>query len=208
MFSVFQSRPIHSTSLLYANLNNIANSIRGYIHVGEIATSVAIDVELLNQVTHLTHMQEFTLIDINHYINRQLMRARTPNEFNLLIHNKVIHCFFLPNREQTGTHNYENWIYRLEGQGEAHEPPQTLPKSEYHPAPQSDISSSSYFTSLPNQQEHNVDYELNALRREVITLFQALQDQIDKMDEQMDYLFQEIYSLRRVMGPTASYRGT
>lgn len=123
MFSVFQSHPIHYATFLLANLNTIANSTRGYIHVGGIITSIAIVVGLQNQVTHLTLMQEFTLIDINHYLNGKLMRFRILNEFKLLIHNEVIHNFFLSNCEQTSIHNRESWIYRLEGQGEAPKPP-------------------------------------------------------------------------------------
>lgn len=135
------------------------------------------------------------------------MRVRRPNEFELLIHNEVIHYFFLSNREHTSTHNRENWLYILEGKGEEPEPPQTPPESEYHPTPTSDISFSSSFVGLPIQQGNNVDYELNTLKGEVTTLCHTLQDQTDIMVEQMDHLFQDIYSLCRAMVPAARHHG-
>lgn len=55
------------------------------------------------------------------------MRVGRPNELELLIHNEVIH-------------DRDNWLYQLEGQAEAPEPPQTPPKPKYHPAPSLDIS--------------------------------------------------------------------
>lgn len=68
------------------------------------------------------------------------MRVGRPNELELLIHNEVIHYFYLPNLEQTSIHDRDNWLYQLEAQAEAPEPPQTPPEPEYHPAPSLDIS--------------------------------------------------------------------
>lgn len=68
-------------------------------------------------------------------------------------------------------------------------------------------SSSSSSAAPLSPHGHNVDYELNTLRREVTSLCQALQDQIERMTEQMNHLFQEIYSLRKAMGLTAIHHG-
>ncbi|KAI5387732.1 hypothetical protein KIW84_073723 [Lathyrus oleraceus] len=83
-------------------------------------------------------------------------------------------------------------------QGESPTPPETHPGLEYHPSPPSDVSSSS--SSVGSLDRRNVDYELNTLRREVIALCRAIQDQIDKAAEQIDHLFQEVQSLRRALG--------
>lgn len=71
MFIIFQFCPIYFAALLLAKLNTKASSARGYIHVGGIITSIAIAIGLLNQVTYLTNMQGFIMIDINHYLNSQ-----------------------------------------------------------------------------------------------------------------------------------------
>lgn len=108
MFTVFQSRPIHSATFLLSSLNTIANSTREYIHVGEIVTSIALAIGLCDQVIHLTPLRELTLIDVNQWLNKKLVRVKRPNEFELLIHNEVIHYFYLPNREKTSIHNRDN----------------------------------------------------------------------------------------------------
>lgn len=44
MFNVFQSCLIHYATFLLASLNTIANSTRGYIHVGGIVTTIALNI--------------------------------------------------------------------------------------------------------------------------------------------------------------------
>lgn len=83
LFRVFQSRPIHSATFLLASMNIIANSTRGYIHVGGIVTFIALTIGLPNKVTHLTPLREFTLVDINHCLNRKFIRVKRPNEFGI-----------------------------------------------------------------------------------------------------------------------------
>ncbi|KAI5424344.1 hypothetical protein KIW84_030507 [Lathyrus oleraceus] len=77
----------------------------------------------------------------------------------------------------------------MEDQGETPTPYITRPSSEYHLAPLSDVSTSSSSAASPNRR--NVDYELNTLKREVIALSHVIQDQNDRVAEQMDHLFQE-----------------
>lgn len=192
MFNVFQSCPFHSVAFLLTDLDTTTKSTRGDIFFIGIVISIALDLGLRNQVAHLVPLGGHTLLDIDHFLNQQLARVRRPNEFHLLINNKVVHYFVLPNPEQTNVHNRDNRLYQLEGQGEAPTPPQTPPKPEYHKTPLSDISSSSFSAGPPSPHGHNVDYELNALQREVTTLRQALQDQTDRMEEQLDHLYQEL----------------
>lgn len=146
-----------------------------------------------------------TLLDINHCLNRKLTRVRRPNAFQLLINNEVVHYFVLPHHEQRSFHNCDNWIYQLEGQREAPTPPQTRPEPAYHPAPLLDISSLSSCIGPLSPHGHNIDYEHNALQREVTCLLQALQDQTDRMAEQLDHLYQEVYSLSRVLDLVARH---
>ncbi|KAI5440786.1 hypothetical protein KIW84_010311 [Lathyrus oleraceus] len=160
MLYVFQSRPVYSTPFLHANM-----------------VTIALDVGLQNQVAHLIPLWGNVMLDVDHCMNKQLIRFRLPNELHLLINNEVVHYFVLPNHERTSVHNHDNWLYQLEGQEEAPTPPQTPLTHEFHPAPLSNVSSSSVSPSTP--QGNDIDYELNALRREDTALRIALQNQTD-----------------------------
>lgn len=127
------------------------------------------------------------MLDVDHCMNKQLIRFRRPNELHLLINNEVAHYFVLPNHERTSVHNHDNWLYQLEGQGEAPTPLQTPLTPEYHPVPPSNVSSSSASPSTP--QGNDVDYELNALRREVTALRIALQDQTGRMQDHINHMY-------------------
>lgn len=188
MFSVFQSRPINSTTFLFANLDKISQSTQGPILVGEIATSITFVVGLQNQVAHLVPVRSHNLIDINHFLNKALIRVRGPNEYQLLINNDIVHHFTLPNHELTRIHNCENWLYPWEGQGETLELPQTPLVSDYHLDHPFDISYSSSSACPPNPHGHNVEYEFDSLRQEVFALHQTLHDQFNRMTKQMDHL--------------------
>lgn len=98
-------------TFLLANLDTTTKSTRGDIFAGGVVISIALDLGLYNQVAHLVTLEGHTLLDIDHFLNRQLVRVRRSNEFYLLINNKVFHYFVLPNPKQTCVHNRDNRLY-------------------------------------------------------------------------------------------------
>lgn len=74
MFNVFQSRPINSEAFLLACLDKVANSIIGNIYVGVTVTHIALALGLRNQVARLTPIYGYNLLDLDHCINRGLVR--------------------------------------------------------------------------------------------------------------------------------------
>lgn len=106
------------------------------------------------------------------------MRREGPNKYNLLTQIEVVHHFTLPHPERTSVRNCENWCYHLEDQEESPSPPKNPLAPEYYPAPPSDVSSSS--SSVGTLDRKNVKSELNTLKREVISLRHANQDQTDR----------------------------
>lgn len=163
IFSVFQSRPINSAAFLLSSLDKIANSTRGYILVGGKITHIALALGLNNQIENLVLIHGHNLIDIEHCLNKSLVRREGSNEFKILIGREVVYHIVIPDPKRMSVHNHENWLYRLEDHGETPTPTETPPSPEYHPTPPLDISSSSYSAGPPNGC--SVDYELNNLRR-------------------------------------------
>ena len=117
--------PCPLCSILACKSGQITKSTRGNIFVGRIVTSIALVLDLRNQVAHLIPLRGNTLLDIDHYLTSQLIKFRRPNEFHLLINNEVVHHFVLPNPVRTSVHNPDNWLCQLEGHGEAPTPQQT-----------------------------------------------------------------------------------
>lgn len=187
MFSVFQSHPINFVAFLLVGLDRVSNQTIENIYVSGIVTYITLALGLRNQVAHLTPMCRQNLLNIDQCLNRGLVRRNGPNEFKIVIISEDVHQFTLPNTEKTSVHNRENWCYLLEDQNETPTPPETHPTPEYHPTPLSDVSSSSFSVDPTNRC--NIDYELNTLQREVITLHHTIQNQSDRSIEQMDHLF-------------------
>lgn len=107
MFSVFQSRPINFAAFLLACLDNVDNSITRNIYVGGTVTHIALTLGLYNQVAYLAHIYGYNLLDLDHCLNRGLVRREGPNEFKILILNDVVQHFVLPN-EKTSVYNHES----------------------------------------------------------------------------------------------------
>lgn len=110
LFCITQSCSVEYGTFLIANLEGIALSTEGPIHVGRTFTHIAYALGLLNQLSHLVPYCNFTLIDTDHCLDHDLVwRAYFKiNEYKIIINNEVIHHFTLPNLERTSIHNMEN----------------------------------------------------------------------------------------------------
>lgn len=102
------------------NLNLTARSSGGLIHVGGTVTHIAHALGLTTKIYHLTAYCSHTLIDLNHCLERNLIRRLffSPDNYKLLIDDETIHYFGLSNPTRTSVDNKENWSYPLEAQDE------------------------------------------------------------------------------------------
>lgn len=137
LFCITQSRPVESATFLIENLEHIALSTVGPIHVGGTITHIAYALSLLNQLSHLVPYYGYTLIYLDHCIDLGLVRRVffSTEHYKLLINNEVVHHFSLPHHKRTSIHNRENLTYALEAQGDTPTKPATPPTPEYHPTP-------------------------------------------------------------------------
>lgn len=123
------------------------------------------------------------------------------NEYKLLINNKVVHHFTLPNPERTSIYNRKNWKYDLEGQGETSARPTTHPTPEYHPLPL--LNRPTALSSTWPTQRRDTDYELNVMRLYIASLHEEVRDLTSQIEvanvthtEETDFLCREFHSLR------------
>lgn len=116
---------------------DISRSPTGPIHVGGVVAQIAHTIKLQNKLTHLIPYCGFSLLDLNHYLEKGMVRQAyfKVNEYKLLINHEVVRHFFLPNPEGTNIRDRKNWTYALEEQDETPYRPATLPTLEYHPSP-------------------------------------------------------------------------
>lgn len=115
LFCTVQSRPIASGNFLIDNLNMTARSSVGLIHVGRTVTHIAHALGLKTKISHLTTYCSHTLIDLNHFLERGLIRRIffSPDNYKLLTDDEIIHYFGLSHPTRTSVHNKENWSYPL-----------------------------------------------------------------------------------------------
>lgn len=73
LFCTTQSRPIASGNFLIDNLNLTVRSSEGPIHVGGTVTRIAYSLGLFRKLSHLTSHYGYTLIDLDHYLDRGLV---------------------------------------------------------------------------------------------------------------------------------------
>lgn len=87
LFCIAQSRPIASGNFLIDNLNLTARSSEGHIHVGGTVTHTAHALGLTIKISHMTTYCSHTLINLNHCLERGLIRRIffSPDNYRLLI---------------------------------------------------------------------------------------------------------------------------
>ncbi|KAI5442121.1 hypothetical protein KIW84_011261 [Lathyrus oleraceus] len=205
IFSIFQSKPINSAAFLLAILARVSNQKIENIYVSGIVTHIDITLGLCNQVAHLTHWCEYELIDTYHCLNSRLVRREETTEYNIVILSDVVNQSTLPSPEKTNVHNCDNWHYPIEIQDESPTPPPTPPPYEYHPTPSSDSFSSSSDGSAPfgehRTELQTIQTNLTTLRTNLTILRCDFMNNTDVMAEQMDNIYQEIYTIRRFLRP-------
>lgn len=118
IFSIFQSRSEHSIAFLTENLAKITAQVVENIHVGGMITHIAIALGLRNQVRHLEPLCGYNLINIEHCINRGLVRQEGPNTYKILVLREPVHQFNISNPDRTNVHNRDNWRYLLGNEAE------------------------------------------------------------------------------------------
>ena len=84
--------------------------------MGGTVTHIAYALGLLKQLSHLVPYCGYTLIDINHCLDRGLVRRVyiSTKQYKHLINNQTVHYFSLPHQGRTNIHKKENWTYALE----------------------------------------------------------------------------------------------
>ena len=185
------------------------------MHVGGKVTHIAYAICLRNKLTHLVPHIGFTLLDMDHCLEKGMVRwvYFRINEYKILINNEVIHHFHLPNPERTNVQQRENWIYALEDQDETPYRPATPSTLEYHPLPLPSSDRTTAIYSFGPTRKWGRDCELTILRHEIAALQEEISDlrqrtEIDNAThtEAEDYLSQEILDLRRHLSEACASR--
>lgn len=120
IFSIFQSRSVHSSAFLIAGLTKIVAQNVENIYVGGMVTHIAIALGLHNRVTHLEPLYGYNLINIEHFLNRGLVREEGPDTYKIPVLHDPIHQFIVPNPKRNNVYNHDNWQYLLGNQEEYH----------------------------------------------------------------------------------------
>ena len=139
LLCVKQSHPVACGNFLLWNLGLSAKSTKGIIHVGGMVTQITYALGLTSKLLHLTSYCGYTVMDIDFFLYRGLIRrvSFNPNQFRLLIDNETIHYFTLPDPMMTSVHDPANWTYALESLGETVDEPRPPPVADYTPSPPS-----------------------------------------------------------------------
>lgn len=103
LFCTTQSRPVASRNFLIDNLNLTSKSSEGPIHVGGTMTHITYALGIIIKLSHLTAYCGYTLIDLNHCLDRGLVRVVffSPFHYRLLKDNEIMHYFGLPHPTRT-----------------------------------------------------------------------------------------------------------
>ena len=109
MFSIFQSRSVHSTAFLMEGLAKVATQVVENIYVDGMVSHISIALGLHNRVAHLEPLCGYNLINIEHCLNRGLVRQEGPNTYKILVLREPVHQFTIPNPESNNVHNREKW---------------------------------------------------------------------------------------------------
>lgn len=169
-------------------------------------THIAIALGLRNRITHLTPWCGYDLINIDHCLNSILVRHEGSCEYNIVILSNMVHPFTLLNPDRTSIHDRDNWHYPLEILDES----LTQPAPEYHPTHTSASSSSS--DDSPPLGKHRTKLQtiqtyITTLWTKLTTLRRNFMSYTDVMVEQMDHIYQEIYTIRRFLWPDMEHIG-
>lgn len=184
MFIIFQSRSVHSVAFLKAGLAKVATQVVENIYVGGTVTHIVIALGLRNRVAHLEPLCGYNLIDIEHCLNRGLVKQERSDTFKILVLYEPVHQFTIPNPERTNIHNRDNWRYLLGN------------KEEYHPS-STENASSSPLAEPNNPDPHTA--ELTSIQTDISTLSNNLHHFMDSMREHMYHVYQELYFICRFL---------
>lgn len=90
---IAKSEPVKSGTFLITNLEGVARSTEGLIHVGRTVIQIVYALKLQNQLSHLVPYCRFILLDIGYCLDHGLVWRVyfMINEYKLLINNDVIH---------------------------------------------------------------------------------------------------------------------
>lgn len=108
IFSIFQSRSVHSDDFLMACLAKIVAQVVENFYVGGMVTHISIALGIRSRVAHLEPLCGYNLINIEHDLNRGLVRQERPNTYKILVLRSPVHQFTIPNPERTNIHNRDN----------------------------------------------------------------------------------------------------
>lgn len=124
-----------------------------------MVTHIAIALGLRNRVTHLEPFCGYNLINIEHCLNRGLVRQEGLDTYKILVLYELVHEFTIPNSERTNIHNRNNWWYLLGNQ------------EEYRPSFTENAPSSPL--AEPNNSDR-LTAELTAIQTDILTLSNVL----------------------------------
>lgn len=94
-------------------LAKVATQVVENIYVDGMVAHIAINLGLRNRVARLEPLCGYNLINIEHYLNRGLVRQEGPDTYKILVLYEPIYQFTIPNPERTNIHNCDNWRYLL-----------------------------------------------------------------------------------------------
>ncbi|XP_058723398.1 uncharacterized protein LOC131595132 [Vicia villosa] len=221
LYYASQSRPIASGGFLIESLDQTAQSTAGFIHSEGNVTQIASALGLDRMLFQLTPYCGYTFLDLDFCMDRGLMRRASfhPYQYRLLIDDRTVYTFTLPDPQMTCVSNPANWNYYVEGWGETsyytpeYTPGPEDPIPEYTPGPEdpvleytpgSEVVHTTVLTNNLNLQEHDIHTLLIAMRTEIATLRNEVVDlhlQLELNDAsfagELDDLAHEVAEIRR-----------
>ncbi|CAJ2652102.1 unnamed protein product [Trifolium pratense] len=203
MFCAFQGRPVNLAPFVLANLQKLVETPNRRICIGGFVTllarAIGLDDSLGQLIPYGTPLASgFRYLNINFCFNRGLIHNLGPTPYTLVINNKPVYHFTLPNMERTSVYNKANWLYDLEDEDE-HDP--QTPPFYYTPGPLSPAHPAESTNQPPAPVDHTAAIaEINAtvatLRSDLNTFLDLTIGQFERCAKEFASIHDALKALR------------